>query len=80
MTSKTLQHGQTGVIHGVLPLCKFIQDHNLEARFRGDLVILTPRTEEQSPVDLARMLSEHAADLPLLDPDATETSMEARHE
>lgn len=80
MPNKALQHGQTGVIHGVLALCQFMQEHNLDARFRGDLVIFTPRQEPQSDVDFARSLSLRAADQPLLDPDATETSMEARNE
>ncbi len=78
--AKTLQNGQEGTIHGVLALCKFMQDHNLDARFRGDLVIFIPRREPQSDVDFARALSLRVADQPLLDPDATDTSMEARNE
>ena len=80
MPNKTLQHGQTGTIHGVLGLCKFMQEHNVTARFRGDLVIFVPQRDPQSDVDFARSLSLRVADQPLLDPDAMETSMEARNE
>jgi len=79
MTHKALKNGQTGVIHGVLALCQFIQDHNVEASFRGDLVVFVPR-REQSAIDFARELSLHAANRPTLDPDTTETSMETRDE
>lgn len=63
-----LKPGDEGTIYGLYELCKFIEENNCSARFRGnpgywdaDVVILTKRAEPQpepSVVEFARSLAE----------------------